>query len=129
MNCNALAARDEADDVLTFDRIAAAGAVDHDVVDPPDLDSVLEPERLLDRLLDRRSLLLLELREAIGRKELGEDCARLNLSVAHRREEIVRACAAVFWGDALEVAACDELLRREAEPLGLLLEELPADID
>src|SRR5438552_3840085 len=43
MDRHAFAPRDESDNLLALDRIAAPGAIDHDVVDPLDLNAILEP--------------------------------------------------------------------------------------
>src|SRR5215207_8524305 len=136
---DALAARDVADDLLAADGVAAARARHQQVVHAAHDDGVLaEAYELLDGLHagrqaapDRRILPLLHLRELLGPEVLGDDVTRHGLPVPDGRQQVVHAPVAVLVRDALQgaVRVGQHLLPREVEARGLLLEELPAQLD
>src|SRR5215207_7177331 len=136
---DALAARDVADDLLAADGVAAARARHQQVVHAAHDDGVLaEADELLDGLdagrqaaPERRLLALLELGELLRPEVFGDDVTRHGLPVPDGRQQVVHAPVAVLVRDALQgaVRVGQHLLPREVEARGLLLEELPAQLD
>src|SRR6185295_10927784 len=92
-------------DLLSADRITAAGAIDHYVIDAFDCDAIGKAQRALDHLRKSWFLLLLEFTRPFGREELCNDVSRQGLAVADCRQEVIGAGASVIWGYPFKLPA------------------------
>ena len=127
MDRHALAARDVADDFLAANRVAAAGAEDHQVVEPAHLDLLVAgPE---DSPHDRRDSGLGRLLQLLLGHQLREERLRRELPVADRRKELVGLRHAELGGGAREAVVLGERLHVQAEAPRVLLEQLSPELD
>src|SRR3954470_17466687 len=131
---DAAAERDVADDRVARDRATALGQADENVLHPVDADAVVPglPGRLAarapggDQGLDRVGLLLgrLALLEALH--DLVDDDLRGDLRAAQRDVEVVGLAEAHLADDVGQQRRRDDLLRRQALLLEVLLAQLTA---
>jgi len=98
MNRDALTARDVPDDRLAHDRVAAAGAVDQQVVGALDFDAVVAAQQALHGV-DHDARLAGGLLELLRRQESREHLLHRDLAVAERHEQVVEARAGAELGE------------------------------
>src|SRR5262249_8757096 len=124
---HALAARDVADDLLAADRIAAARAEDHQVVEAADLDLLFAAAEHAPDDGDDRSVRRLLAQLVVG-DELDEHLLRLQLAVSDGRVELVGLLRAELVERRGELGAVDDRLEIEVVAPRFLLEQLPSEL-
>src|SRR5262249_20748877 len=129
------APRDEADDLVPGQRVAALRVPDEDVVDPVEADAVavaasdLPDERPDPALPDRGRGFRLFVAILLGRREEIGDGARGYLAVADADEELVGRRDAEFLEDLAHlVRVLAQLVEAHPVLVHLLLEELAAEL-
>src|SRR6185369_7789177 len=132
---HALAARDIADDLFAVQRIAAARARHHQIVDAAYDDRVVtQTNETLDRTdtaSESRLFLLVELLKLFRSKILRDDISRYELSVTNTRQQIVDAAVTIVTRNPLHVLVivAQQLPGRELKTRCFLFEKFAPDLD